>query len=290
PARRRVGADCLGSLTELEQVIEENAVQSVILSARLEPAAFRDIVCRCLLHGCEASLVPADLGPFPLRVSNYDLNGWPMLELEVPHLHLFQVILKRSLDMLLSAVGIVLLLPVLVLVALAVRLDSPGPILFQQRRLGLGGRRFTIYKFRSMRADAEGALRTDPRLYREYVKNGFKLPADHDPRIGRVGAILRRTSLDELPQLFNVLKGDMSLVGPRPIVPEEIGRYGEKADVFLAVKPGITGYWQVNGRSTVGYPERALLDINYIRNWTLGTDLRLLLLTVVVVLWRRGAY
>jgi len=280
----------LGPAGALEDVIERHAIQSVIISARLAPTIFRDVTHRAALCGCDVSIVPADLQSLPLRVSNYDINGWPMLELEVPRLHLVQVVLKRSLDVVLSAVGLLFLIPVFAVVALAVRLDSSGPILFRQRRLGLGGRRFTLYKFRSMRADAEGWLRDDPSLYEEYVENGFKLPASRDPRIHPLGALLRRTSLDELPQLFNVLKGDMSLVGPRPVVPDEIENYGNDASVFLAVKPGLTGYWQVNGRSEVGYPERVDLDIDYIHRWSLGRDLSILLRTVPTVLRREGAH
>lgn len=282
--------DSLGPVSALEDLIERHAVQSVIISARLSPSVFRDVTRRAALCGCDVSIVPTDLQALPLRVSNYDINGWPMLELEVPRLHLVQVILKRSLDLTLSAIGVVALLPVFVTVALAVRLDSPGPIMFRQQRLGLGGRRFTLYKFRSMRADAEGYLREDPELYEEYVENGFKLPEARDPRINPLGALLRRTSLDELPQLLNVLKGDMSLVGPRPVVPDEIENYGPDASVFLAVKPGLTGYWQVNGRSRVGYPERVDLDIDYIRQWSLGRDLSILVRTVPTVLRREGAH
>jgi lipopolysaccharide/colanic/teichoic acid biosynthesis glycosyltransferase len=140
-----------------------------------------------------------------------------------------------------------------------------------------------------MRKDAEASLRGDPELYREYVENNFKLSDDRDPRLTRVGRWLRRTSLDELPQLLNVFVGDMSLVGPRPIVPEELERYGHGAAVFLSLKPGMTGAWQVNGRSTIGYPARADIELEYVRNWSLGRDLWILLTTIPAVLRMRGA-
>lgn len=184
---------------------------------------------------------------------------------------------------------LLVLAPVLVLIAVAVRRDSPGPVLFRQRRIGYGGRPFTIYKFRSMAGDAEDRLRREG-LYDAYVANGFKLPPGDDPRITRLGAMLRRTSLDELPQLLNVLTGSMSLVGPRPVVPDELACYGELASAYTGVRPGVTGYWQVNGRSDVGFPERAELDAYYYDNRSLRVDLRILVRTVVAVAMRVGAH
>jgi lipopolysaccharide/colanic/teichoic acid biosynthesis glycosyltransferase len=172
----------------------------------------------------------------------------------------------------------------------AVKLDSRGPGLFSHRRLGLNGMGFPCLKFRSMHADADERLRADGPLYREYAANDFKLPAERDPRLTRVGRFLRRTSLDELPQLLNVLRGDMSLVGPRPIVPEELEKYGHGAALFLSLKPGITGAWAVNGRSEVAYPDRADLELEYVRAWSLLGDVGILLRTVPAVLLRRGAH
>ncbi|MFQ5889923.1 MAG: sugar transferase [Gemmatimonadota bacterium] len=280
----------LGGLDMLGELIERHDIRSVIVSAHLEASRFQEVVRRCLTHGTSVSVVPATLSELPCRFASHELLGWPLIELEVPRLHLLQVALKRTVDIMVSLAGILLLSPLWILIALAVRLDSPGPILFRQRRLGLSGRPFTIYKFRSMRADAEARLKADSRLYRRYVENHFKLPPEEDPRITRLGAFLRKTSLDEIPQLLNVLLGGMSLVGPRPIVPKEIKNYGDEATVFLAVRPGLTGYWQINGRSGVGYPERAELDIDYIKNWSLGTDLKILLQTVPAVLRKQGAH
>ena len=196
---------------------------------------------------------------------------------------------KVAIDRVGALVSLVLLAPALALIAVAVRRDSPGPVLFRQRRIGHRGRPFTIYKFRSMAGDAEERLRRDG-LYDTYVANGFKLPAGDDPRVTRLGALLRRTSLDELPQLFNVLNGSMSLVGPRPVVPDELVCYGELASAYTGVRPGVTGYWQVNGRSDVGFPERAELDAYYYDNRSLRVDLRILVRTVVAVALRVGAH
>ncbi|MFQ5746594.1 MAG: sugar transferase [Gemmatimonadota bacterium] len=280
----------LGGLEMLRDLIEKHDIRRVIVSAHLSPEHFQAVVRRCLLHGASVSVVPGTLSELPCKIGHNDLMGWPLLELQVPRLHLLQVALKRTVDILGSLAGIVLLLPVGLVIAAAIRRDSRGPIFFRQERLGLAGRRFRIFKFRSMLPDAEDRLRRDPELYRRYVDNDFKLPPEEDPRVTRVGCYLRRTSLDELPQLLNVLKGDMSLVGPRPIVPGEIDHYGEEARVFLAVKPGLTGHWQTNGRSEVGYPERAKLDIDYITHWTLGMDLRILAQTLPAVLRRNGAH
>ena len=280
----------LGGLDSLRDLIEEHDIGSVIVSAHLEADPFREVVRCCLLHGASVSVVPAELSSIPCKFTSHQVAGWPLIELEIPRLHLLQVVTKRTLDVVVSIAAIVLLAPLGLAITLAIRLDSPGPAIFRQTRLGLGGSPFRIWKYRSMRVDAEEVLKAAPLLYRRYVENDYKLPHEEDPRVTRVGQFLRRTSLDELPQLFNVLLGDMSLVGPRPVVPDEIEHYGAEARVFLAVKPGLTGHWQVNGRSEVAYPERAQLDIDYINNWGLGRDMKILAGTVSAVLRRRGAY
>jgi lipopolysaccharide/colanic/teichoic acid biosynthesis glycosyltransferase len=192
-------------------------------------------------------------------------------------------------DRLLAAVALVVMLPLLALVALAVKLSSPGPVLFRQARVGRGSTQLKVLKFRTMVADAEARLH-EHGLWERYVANGFKLPADEDPRITRLGRFLRKTSLDELPQIVNVLKGEMSFVGPRPVVPTELDQYGSLSHCYLGVRPGITGLWQVTGRSTIGFPQRADLDAEYYRTRSLATDLRILARTPLVVLRCTGAY
>jgi exopolysaccharide production protein ExoY len=176
------------------------------------------------------------------------------------------------------------------IVVVLVATSSRGPILFSQERVGLGGRRFKMYKFRTMRPDAEGHLQQDTALWDEYVSNGYKIPAEVDRRITRVGRFLRRSSLDELPQVFNVLFGTMSLVGPRPIVPQELDNYGVHSQAYLSVRPGITGAWQVNGRSSVNYPQRVEYDRDYIESWSLGRDIVILARTPIAVMTARGAF
>jgi exopolysaccharide biosynthesis polyprenyl glycosylphosphotransferase len=203
---------------------------------------------------------------------------------------------KRALDVVVAATLLILLLPVLAICALLVKRSSPGPIFFRQQRVGLGGEGFTFLKFRSMYADA------DPALHRAYVTAFMKGQAeqhDHhggplyklvrDPRITPIGHILRRTSLDELPQFWNVLRGDMSLVGPRPPIPYEVHQYGPEELRRLAVKPGITGLWQVSGRSRTTFDEMIALDLTYIRRQSFLMDLMILLRTIPVILSRSGA-
>ncbi|MHB1651428.1 MAG: sugar transferase [Desulfitobacteriaceae bacterium] len=197
--------------------------------------------------------------------------------------------LKRFLDIGLAALGIVLTSWLMLAVWVLVRVTSPGKGIYTHVRLGLNGRPTQIYKFRTMYRDAEERLREMLRnegVRIEFQEN-FKL--EQDPRVTSLGRLLRHTSLDELPQLFNILKGDISLVGPRPIVPEELDKYGEHARVILRVKPGLTGFWQVNGRSEVSYAERIRLDLYYIHHWSPLLDLRILLKTVPVVLKGKGA-
>ncbi|UCF79329.1 MAG: exopolysaccharide biosynthesis polyprenyl glycosylphosphotransferase [Candidatus Eiseniibacteriota bacterium] len=194
---------------------------------------------------------------------------------------------KRGFDVALSLVGLLLGSPLACLIALAIKLDSPGPVLFKQVRVGQGGKPFVFYKFRSMFLGAEGIKREFLHL-NQMDGPVFKLL--DDPRITRVGRFLRRSSLDELPQLFNVLKGEMSLVGPRPPVPEEVRLYEPWQMRRLAVKPGLTCLWQVSGRSMIGFEEWMRLDIQYIRNRSLLLDLQILLRTVPAVLSGTGAY
>ncbi|HEX3759742.1 MAG TPA: sugar transferase [Kofleriaceae bacterium] len=196
-------------------------------------------------------------------------------------------IAKRSVDIVLSAVGLVVLSPILLILALAVKLTSRGPMLFVHKRCGLGGRQFRFFKFRTMVQDAEAKKRALEHL-NEMKGPAFKMR--HDPRITRLGRVLRKTSLDELPQLWNVLRGDMSLVGPRPPTPDEVARYTPRQLQRLSVIPGITGLWQVSGRNDIEDFDRWVdLDLTYVKSWSMWLDLRILLKTIVVVLQVRGA-
>ena len=194
---------------------------------------------------------------------------------------------KRTLDFVLCAGGLLVCWPFLGAIALAIKLDSRGPILFKQSRPGLRGRPFACLKFRTMIADAEAQLQEHPELVNEFEQNG---KIRHDPRVTRVGHFLRKTSLDELPQILNILRGHMSLVGPRPIVWSQEPQYGEHLDKLYSVKPGLAGLWQVEGRSETTMEERIQLDMKYIDSCCLGLDLKLLLRTLRTVIQRKGAF
>lgn len=192
---------------------------------------------------------------------------------------------KRVIDLLGAGAGLILLSPVLLLAALAVKLQDGGPILYRRRCVGCKAD-FDAFKLRSMRIDADNYLDLHPELKAEFEKN-YKL--NGDPRITSVGAFLRKNSIDELPQLFNVLRGEMSMVGPRMITRPELEKYGDKAATLLTVKPGMTGFWQVAGRQEVEYGDRVEMDIYYIANWSLVLDLQILIKTPLKVLRREGA-
>lgn len=198
---------------------------------------------------------------------------------------------KRILDIIGAAFGLILSVPIfLIICALYLFGENKGPIIFSQARIGQYGETFKIYKFRSMVVDAEQVLKSNKALYKKYIENNYKLDPEEDPRITKVGRFLRKTSLDEIPQLINVIKGEMSLVGPRPVVDEELIEYKQRLQDFLRVKPGLTGYWQVCGRSNVGYPERAELEFYYIDHQSFKMDMRIIFNTIVLVLLRKGAY
>ena len=198
---------------------------------------------------------------------------------------------KRSCDIVLALAAIIALLPLLAACYLLVAATSSGPVIFRHRRVGFGGRQFDCFKFRTMQIDAERRLRDllakDPEARREWE---LKHKLRDDPRITPFGVLLRRSSLDELPQLFNILFGQMSMVGPRPIVESEIAKYHDHFAVYASGRPGLTGLWQVRGRNTTSYAQRVAYDVEYLRNWSLWKDLRILIMTVGHVFEGTGAY
>jgi len=222
----------------------------------------------------------------------HSVEGLPLLGLPPVRLSRSDRLLKRAMDNSLALLGVIVLSPFFALLALLIKLDSRGPVLFRQRRVGCQGEMFTIYKFRTMTADADYRKAEFAALNKHAQVGGdprmFKI--GDDPRTTSVGRFLRRYSLDELPQLINVLKGNMSLVGPRPLIPEEarfVERWGEKR---LTIKPGITGPWQVLGRSRIPFEEMVKLDYLYVTQWSLFNDLKLILRTIPTLWYRRDAY
>jgi exopolysaccharide biosynthesis polyprenyl glycosylphosphotransferase len=281
--------DYLGHPSAVWEVLRETRTDTVLLCGDLSLEVFDTVVEAAAVSGCRVLSIPHRetlMASRPRALNGGDIR---MLELTFPAARAGQDVVKRVLDALVASALLFLFAPLLLVIALLIKLDSPGSVFFTQERVGQAGRVFRMVKFRTMRngADAEKDSLAhlnhtgDPRL--------FKIPLD--PRVTRVGAWLRRWSLDELPQLFNVVNGDMSLVGPRPFFASDLAAYDDHHFIRLAVKPGITGLWQVNGRSSiVDFEEVVRLDRRYIENWTLGLDLSILLSTIPAVVKRRGAY
>lgn len=220
-----------------------------------------------------------------------DLSGTLALEVKQNLLNPWAKRLKRTLDLFGAVVGGIFICPLLFTIAVLIKLDSPGPVLFGHRRLGARDKHFLCWKFRTMHVDAERVLnewlQRDPSLQAEWEKNQ-KLR--DDPRVTRIGGFLRKTSLDELPQLWNVLRGEMSLTGPRPIVDAEVSKYEKDYELYRRIRPGMSGFWQVGGRSEVDYKVRVAMDSYYVRNWSVWLDIIILVRTVKIVLFGRGAY
>lgn len=197
---------------------------------------------------------------------------------------------KRSFDIVASSLALVGLSPIFLGLSIAIKKQDKGPVFYKQIRIGKNGKPFRMYKFRSMHVDAEQELKKNPALYQKYIADGYKLPEGEDPRITRIGRWLRKTSLDELPQFYNVLKGQMSMVGPRPVVKEELKEYGIKKEKFLSVKPGAFGLWQASGRSNIAYPERCNVELKYIDNASASYDLKIFFKTIKSIIKKDGAY
>lgn len=278
------------TLTSLATAIRDGDVRAIVLP-EYRPEQLKDLVEFFQDNYVEVFLVPDVAALLGTAVDVGRVGNIPLLTLRPIKILGWQGKVKRLLDVAVAALALLALSPGFALIALWIRLDSRGPVFFRQKRLGLGSRTFSVIKFRTMVPDAAKRLReylaANPDARAEFEAE-FKLR--DDPRVTRVGAFLRRTSLDELPQLWNVLVGEMSLVGPRPIVPEELSKYGEYGRYLLRVPPGMTGLWQVNGRNDLSYDERIRLDMYYIHNWSLWLDLSILVRTVPAVLTRRGAY
>lgn len=284
----------LGKFADVEAVILKTGVQHVFIAA---PGLEQEKLTRLIY---KVQPLVKNIGIIP------NLVGIPMGGIEVESLFnekLMLLRLKNNLarswnrylktifDFALTLVGTVAISPILIFIAIWIYIDSPGPVIFKHTRIGKNGKKFFCYKFRSMCIDAKEKLaellENDPVAKAEW-KRDFKLK--NDPRITKSGAFLRRTSLDELPQIFNVLKGEMSLVGPRPVIEEELERYGEYVNDYLMVKPGITGMWQINGRNDTSYAERVCMDSWYVRNWSIWIDNLILWRTLKSVIRCKGAY
>lgn len=289
-ALKRFGVPIYHGASSVLTASQESKAHSIALagSEGLPPRTVRAISWDLERTGIDLMLAPSLTDIAGPRIHTRPVAGLPLIYVESPRYEGGSKTVKTVFDFSAALIIVILLSPVLLIVGLLVKFTSPGPVFFQQERVGLNGTRFGIIKFRSM---AEGADAQLSQLMEERqigLEPLFKVT--NDPRITRIGKFLRATSIDELPQLFNVLKGEMSLVGPRPQVPAEVALYDKDAERRLLVKPGITGLWQISGRSDLPWEEAVRLDLYYVENWSLTDDLIILLRTVRVVFTRAGAH
>lgn len=284
----------LGDFKDIEEIIKTTGINNVLIAIPyLEQAEMQDIIHRVQPLVKNICIIP-NLTAIPMGgidVETFFTEKIMLIRVRNNLERRFNRIIKYLFDMVLTIVGTICISPLLVIIAIWIYKDSPGPVIFKHMRVGKDGKEFPCYKFRSMCVDAkeklEELLQNDPEARAEW-KRDFKLK--HDPRITKSGAFLRKTSLDELPQIFNVLKGEMSLVGPRPIIKAEMERYGNYIDDYLMVRPGIAGMWQCSGRNDVDYTERVHMDSWYVRNWSVWLDIMILWRTFKAVFAKKGAY
>ena len=285
--RKILEAEVIGTLKDIPKLIKEKVVDEVIFAVPknwlndLEPSIYA-----CEQAGISVRLALNFFDPLIARCQVGDLAGIPLLTFSTTPQKPGQILIKQIFDTVVSFLLLILLSPLFLIAALAIKMSSPGTVFFKQRRCGLNRREFTFYKFRSMVADAE---KMKPRLERFNEADGPVFKIENDPRITPVGKFIRKTSIDELPQLFNVLKGDMSLVGPRPPLPSEVKKYEQQQQRRLSMKPGMTCTWQISGRSKVDFDTWMKMDLEYIDNWSLILDFKILLKTIPAVLCGKGA-
>jgi exopolysaccharide biosynthesis polyprenyl glycosylphosphotransferase len=289
PVGRTTFEGVLGTVRDLPEIIDAHHVEAVVVCQHLNDQQIMNVREASLAAGCQL-LYPARAvkiaGVRPALVWHQDQ---PFFELGAPVLKASAVIIKRAVDIVGATLALVLLSPILALIAIAIRFDSPGPVFFAQDRAGLGGRRFRMLKFRTMRVGADAEKHELSHLNHTGDSRLFKIP--EDPRVTRLGALLRRWSLDELPQFWNVIRGEMSIVGPRPFFEADFASYQDHHFRRLDAKPGITGLWQVSGRSSVvDFEDVVYLDRQYIEQWSPWLDVSIMFRTLPAVVRREGAY
>ena len=276
----------LGSLEDIPSIVRQHDADTVAVASAVTPETVRRLAWGLEGSGVDLVVAPSVVDVSGPRVSVRPVAGLPLLHVDEPEFTGGKRVAKTILDRVLAAVALVCLSPVLIPVAIAIRVGSPGPALFRQTRIGRDGHEFRVVKFRTMYVDAEARL---AELSVHNQTDGLLFKIAGDPRITRIGAFLRRTSIDELPQLINVVRGDMSLVGPRPLPVKDSDFTGDVRRRLL-VRPGITGLWQVNGRSQLSWQDAVRLDLYYVENWSIALDLSILGRTVGAVLRGTGAY
>lgn len=283
------GVDVLGDFRHVSRAVKESGVETIVLtdSDDLPHSAIRALSWDLEASNVNLIVVPALTDVAGPRIHTRPVAGLPLIHVEFPTFGGRRNVVKRAFDIATSAVTLVLLIPVFIAISIAVRVSSKGPAIFKQDRVGLNGKSFRMLKFRSMTTDAEELL---PTLLDQSQGNGMLFKLRDDPRVTKVGGFLRRYSLDELPQFWNVLLGDMSIVGPRPPLASEVAKYDDATQRRLLVKPGLTGLWQISGRSDLSWEDSVRLDLYYVENWSLTGDLIILYRTVRSVMSGDGAY
>lgn len=286
PERNSLEIPYLGDYSNLQAVLSMKIVDVTVVTAPLFDERVKDCLELLDLMGKTVTILLDDVVAKVTRSRPVDFDGLPMVAYDVRRRLPGQELAKRIMDIIVTGLGLIVISPILLAIAIAIKVSSNGPVFFGQERVGLNGRSFKIYKFRSMVVNAE-ELKAELTHLNEMSGPVFKIT--NDPRVTSVGRFLRKTSLDELPQLWNVLMGDMSLVGPRPPLPSEVNMYDPKHRKRLAVKPGITCIWQISGRNNVDFEEWMEMDAEYVDRWSLWMDMEILAKTVPVVLLRKGA-
>ena len=283
------GIPVVGDYASLTRALDEVRADTAIFTGAdtIDPRGMREIGWELETTSTNLIVAPALTDVAGPRIHARPVAGLPLIQVDYPEFEGRKYAAKRAFDLIVSFLALVVLSPLLIVIAIMVRRDSPGPALFHQERVGLNGKRFSMLKYRSMVVDAESQL---PSLLDNTDGNGVLFKLRSDPRVTRIGAALRRHSLDELPQLLNVLRGDMSLVGPRPPLASEVERYDEWARRRLLVRPGLTGLWQTQGRSDLSWEDSVRLDLYYVENWSLTGDIIILYRTVRSVARAEGAY
>lgn len=277
----------LGPISKLNEVLKAQLVEEIIVTIPSEREIVNKIITDLRKLDIQIKIVPDLYNLVMSTVQIGNINTLPVVTLVKTPMRGIGLAIKRLIDIIASLILIFIISPIFIITAVAVKLDSKGSIIYKQQRIGKNGKQFNMLKFRSMVTDADALLK---KLQTKNEMDGIAFKMKDDPRITNVGRFIRKYSIDELPQLFNVLKGDMSLVGPRPPLPNEVERYGDWEWRRLEVLPGITGLWQVSGRSDLSFQQWMNLDIYYIENWSIAFDIKILLKTIPVVIKGEGAY
>ena len=265
------------------QLVADHKADTILVAGPISRSAMDELGEIAVTVACRLLVVM----PAPVPSQHDPVIVWegehPLIQLAVVRNHGVQNLLKRAFDVVVSATALLITAPIIAVAAVAARVTSEGDAFFGHERVGRHGQRFRCWKIRTMAANAEERLRADPELHESYRNNGYKLPESRDPRVTPLGRFLRQTSIDELPQLWNVFRGHMSIVGPRPLVAEELHHYAGSVLTLLSVRPGLTGAWAVNGRHRLKYPRRAEIELEYVRTCSLRTDLAIMFRTAAAV-------